>query len=533
MAMKLNPITGEMEDDGIPAQESALDSNPVPDLTAPVPDQSMVESGGAPLGSEANPMNIAPRPKPPVEIEHGSTRVTETPAEKAAVVQDTIAQGEVLNAMERQGVVEQDEIGVKQQLDAEKVRLLNEHKKRVAEGEKEKERLIQERALKEKALVDDRATKQIQAGRAHADFVQKNFVGAIIGALVSSVAAGLHAMNGKGGLSPAERIMESAYANHEKALIAEYQASKQAKDDFDNDRPRFDANIAGIKVRVANEFEHDLKLALANADKMLSKLAPEKAAAAQAMKMALEKRGFAKSEFERTKGLRDRHNSKETLHPQGDGTSASVGKLTEGQANLAGALQDMSYAMEKFEGVEISQDSLDKIQDQQEQMDASTVKPGDGAVKPLVNRAMRGVGMLPRNKFEGVEDSEVIAYQNRERSIDQLNKTITGAAAADNEMKRRYEQWIIQPRDSDAVVKDKMNAFRSFVKNRIPLTGKAAGMVQEKFDASTKPDTKPADKKATAESKAKAAGGRFQDKDGNVFQLDPKGGPPIPVPKGQ
>jgi hypothetical protein len=327
MAMKLNPITGEMENDGIPeAPVSGVDSNPIPDLTAPVPDQAMQGPGGTPLGTPDNPMvaTIAPTPRPPVEIEVSSKRVTESPAERAAVTQSAVADGAVLNAIEQQGGVEQQEIGVKQQLDAEKIRLLQDHKKKQADAEAEAEKLLQERAAKEKMLVDNRAAKQIQAGRAHADFVQKNLVGAIIGALVSSVAAGLHAMNGKSGLSPAERIMETAYANHEKALIAEYQASKQAKEDFDENRPLFDAKIKAIKVRAANELEHDMKIALANADKTLSKLAPEKAAAAQAMKMALEKRTIAKTEQERVKGLRGVDDYKKTLRPMGDGTTTTA-----------------------------------------------------------------------------------------------------------------------------------------------------------------------------------------------------------------
>jgi hypothetical protein len=246
-------------------------------------------------------------------------------------------------------------------------------------------------------------------------------------------------------------------------------------------------------VKAAQDAVHDVNIAIAVSDRAMAGMAPDKIAAAQQQKQALQMKSDAQYDQKVTEGLRSINKYEKTLRP-GEGGAAAGGRLTEAQANLAGSLQDMAEAMKNFEGVKISESSLKKIQDQGDELTAAQVKPGDSAFKPLQNKVLRGLGLSARNKFEGVPDKEQIAYQQRERAIDQLNKIITGAASTDSEVARRYQQWIIQPGDSDAVIKDKTNAFRQFVNNRAPLTGPAAPLVQSKISpppAEAKPPSKP------------------------------------------
>ena len=328
MAMKLNPITGEMEDDGIPEAPGAgaLVDPSQPAEIAPMPDQAMQGPGA--LGTPDNPMvaTIAASPKPPLEIVSKTKTPTESAREKSAVTQNVVAEGAVLNAMEAQGDIDQADAAVKEQLAVDKIEALKADKIRRAEAQAEIDRRIQQRSLREKELVTKRANAQIAAGRARPDFYKGNLTGALISAIVKSVAAGLHAMDGKSGMSPAERVFEEAYANHEKALIAEYEATKQAKDDFDNDRPTFDANINAIRVQVANELDHDIKLALAGADRALAKLEPAKRQQALELKMSVERRADARAELERTKGLRGLSEYESTRRPMGDGSQPEGGE---------------------------------------------------------------------------------------------------------------------------------------------------------------------------------------------------------------
>jgi hypothetical protein len=491
--MVQDPITGEWVDDGIP------ESNPItgtPRVDPAMPSPVDASNGGGPLGTDANPMvaTIARQPKPPIEIVQSGQKVTPSKAENEATARLGVANSLVQQATNNEtGVLQEEAQKVTIPLADQKLAALQKEQAKLKELDERDEREAAEVKAHAKALAEDKAKKQIAAGRARADYFKGNFVGNIVAALVQSVAAGLHARAGKDGLSPAERIFEQAYQTHEKALLAEFESSKDAQTMFEKDRARWEAEKAARRVKAAQDAVHDVNIAIAVSDRAMAGMAPDKIAAAQQQKQALQMKSDAQYDQKVTEGLRSINKYEKTLRP-GEGGAAAGGRLTEAQANLAGSLQDMAEAMKNFEGVKISESSLKKIQDQGDELTAAQVKPGDSAFKPLQNKVLRGLGLSARNKFEGVPDKEQIAYQQRERAIDQLNKIITGAASTDSEVARRYQQWIIQPGDSDAVIKDKTNAFRQFVNNRAPLTGPAAPLVQSKISpppAEAKPPSKP------------------------------------------
>lgn len=340
MAMVYNPITKQMEDDGLgeaPAVSPLVDNAIPPEPVAPpVGGQMMAVDGvAAPGATPDNPVHavIAPTPKPPVVVESGTQRTLESKGEKLAAQRMAAAETAVGIGLARQGRLEVDEAKVDEQVAQAKIEALQAEKARNAEIEQKEKQELETRAARERALVEDRAKKQIAAGRARADFFKGSFVGEIVAALVQSVAAGFHAEQGKSGLSPAERIFEQKYADHEKALLAEYEASAQAKKDFDEDRPRWEAERAARRVRAANEAQHDMKMALAVADRATAKLAPDKAAAATAMKQALEERANAKAELGRMEGLRVVKKYSETRHPMGSGTGDGSGLAAVGGLN--------------------------------------------------------------------------------------------------------------------------------------------------------------------------------------------------------
>lgn len=331
MALVPNPLTGELEENGLPEDPLAtqLDASPLPAMDQPA--QGPV-GGGTALGTPENPMvaTIAPQPKPPLEIVSETRTVTPSKAETEAAAELDVANTLVSQAAKSDTATAQEEAKINEQLAGRKVELLEEQKVRNWELEQEEKR--EQEAIKTRArtLAEDRAKKQIAAGRARADYFKGNFVGEIVAALVQSVAAGLHAMTGKEGPSPAERIFEKKYQDHEKALLAEYEASKQAEDHFRNDRPRWEAERAARRTKAAQDALHDVNIALAVADRSLARRGPDKVANAAAMKEALRRQADAKFDLEVSKGLRTISDYQKTSRPMGDGTGEGGSDPTGG-----------------------------------------------------------------------------------------------------------------------------------------------------------------------------------------------------------
>ncbi len=368
MALVRNPITGELEDDGLP------ESNPVTGETVeapieaapllPVDQSAQGAAGGAALGTPDNPMvaTIAPHPRPPVEIVNQRQTPLPSADEKEAKAELDVANTLVQHATKNEGATAQEEAKINQQLADKKVELVDQQGVRDWEADQEDEREDEAYKTHVRTLTEDRARKQIAAGRARADYFKGNFVGDIVAALVQSVAAGLHAMQGKDGLSPAERIFEQKYQDHEKALLAEYEASKAAAQDFKNDRPRWDAEKAARRAKAARDALHDVNMAVAVADRSLAKLGPDKVANAQEMKQALEARANAKFDLELSKGLREIRKYEKTDRPMGDGSgdglALSPKPPTEAEAKAGSYAQTILGAVEAVKGKPLENDTI-------------------------------------------------------------------------------------------------------------------------------------------------------------------------------
>lgn len=458
MAMVFNPVTGQMEDDGL--GESAVGAPPsmVDPSLPPEPVIQPVanfagEGGGAPLGSEGNPMTavIAPRPKPPVEIVTKGSAPVVTAAEKQAVTQNADAEQRVAKSIEAEGELNaQSATEIDQPLADAKLKALTDQKANLARIKEEEERELQNRSARERQLAENTAKANIAAGRARADFFKGSFVGEIVAALVQSVAAGFHAQAGKSGMSPAERIFENAYNNHEKALLAEYENSKQAQEDFKNDRARYDAKIAAKKVEAANNAQADLQLALANADKAIAKLAPEKAAIATQQKLALEERGNARAELERAKGLRGVTGWEKTQHPLGSGAAdPNGGKPTEGTRNAAGQGNlILESVQDALKAPAISKEGLAKLnQNRGRKRMAEKAPLLDAMGVPLTP---------PEGDTQGLSDGDKQAIASSSVLTDTITYLTSGAAVTPEEAARKLDQTRITESDSPAVRKTKL-----------------------------------------------------------------------------
>jgi hypothetical protein len=191
--MVQDPITGEWVDVGIP------ESNPItgtPRVDPAMPSPVDASNGGGPLGTDANPMvaTIARQPKPPIEIVQSGQKVTPSKAENEATARLGVANSLVQQATNNEtGVLQEEAQKVTIPLADQKLAALQKEQAKLKELDERDEREAAEVKAQAKALAEDKAKKQIAAGRARADYFKGNFVGNIVAALVQSVAAGLHA----------------------------------------------------------------------------------------------------------------------------------------------------------------------------------------------------------------------------------------------------------------------------------------------------------------------------------------------------
>lgn len=406
MALVTNPLTGELEEDGLPEDPglAALDASPLPAMDQPAQGPA---GGGTVLGTPDNPMvaTIAPRPKPPVEIVSQTQTTLPSAAEKEAAAELNVANELVSQAAKNEAGTLQEEAKVQTGLADKKVELLEDQKTRNWELDQEEKREEEAAKTHARSLAEDRARKQIAAGRARADYFKGNFVGEIVAALVQSVAAGLHAVAGKDGLSPAERIFEKKYQDHEKALIAEYESSKQAEDHFRSDRPRWEAERAARRAKAAQDALHDVNMAIAVADRSLAKLGPDKVANAAAMKEALRRQADAKFEMEFSKGLREIRKYEKTSRPMGDGTGTQAGE-PPWSAKPMGREEKQAYgygktiidSMERSGHIPLARDTIKKFQSNMRQLQ----KEPSGIVTNWLRQM--DVHPMPDDFFTGITD---------------------------------------------------------------------------------------------------------------------------------
>ena len=267
MSKVVDPKTGQLVDDGQPA---------VPGMVPIFP------------------------PKP--EYERTVEQRIESPESQTAAAKLAVASGAQLNANEQEAGVLQQEEAVKAQQAGDAAAALEQQKKDQADIEVQRQRFIGEAKASDAAEIKDVAQKRIAAGRARADYWKGNAAGEVFAALLRGIDRAASSFRGETGPTGVDRILEEKFAAHERALVGEWEASKEAHALKATDRAKYEGELARRKIEAANQSELEIKIIGARADKALAALGPERAGALKAQKDAAEMRAAALAEQKRAEG---------------------------------------------------------------------------------------------------------------------------------------------------------------------------------------------------------------------------------------
>ena len=296
-----------------------------------------------------------------------------------------------------------------------------------------------------------------------------------------------HDASGRSGPSPVDQVLEANITAHEKRLVTQWEATKDASVLRRQNRQAYEQERDRRRIAAANQSQLSLDLVGEQLNAAIAGLGPEKQAAArQAADAAIKER---RAQLQQQTGqLYDAISKRSEVDRTfgGDGTGAG-GKLTQGQGELAGALTSMTTELKKFQGVRVSQDALRKWQQNQTLIGGDEKTASQGSLGARVVAGLRWAKLTPEQEFSDISDADKSAILSRKRGLDQLSKIMTGAAATDSEVKRREQQWLIQPGDSDEIIAEKTQAFMDFIRDRAVAAGGAAPLVQRNLESATAP----------------------------------------------
>ena len=271
MGKRLDTATGQWVDDGQPDPAAAAGTVAVPFFP----------------------------PKP----EHETTRVQEqrieSPQSAHAATQAAVASGAQLNANEQTAQVEAAESGVQQQEAGQKEAAFQALKVKQDEIEGQRQTFITEAKAADAAEIKDAADKHIAAGRARADYWKGNAAGEVFAAILRGIDRAASSFRGESGPTGVDRILEEKISAHERALVGEWEASKEAHELKAADRNKYEAELARRRIEAANQSELEIKLIGARAEKASAALGPERAGAIKAQRDAGEMKAVAALEQKR------------------------------------------------------------------------------------------------------------------------------------------------------------------------------------------------------------------------------------------
>lgn len=483
MAMRLNPVTGQMEDDG--------------------------------TGITMFP------PKPAHERAVTTEQRAPSAESQEAARNVAVTQGARLNAQEAVSQVEQAEAGVRANTAGQEVTELERAKGEADRMEVGRVKFVEAARAADKDEIAQLTKERIAAGRAKADFWKGNASGEILAAFLRGIDRAASSFRGESGPTAVDRIIEAKMDAHERALVGQWEASKEARELKVADRAAYEIELEKRKIHAGNQSAAELKLYAARRDKALAALGPERAKALADLAAAND--AAAEARLDQKIGQAYDRISKIEETNRTATSAGGGGGTTQGQGELAGALSSITVELKNFKDAKVSQDALKKWQSNQTAMAGADKTAGQGVVGSTLVNKLRDFKALPREEFEGIGDADKNAIISRKRALDQLSKIMTGAAATDSEVKRREQIWLIQPGDSDEVIANKTQAFYDFVAARTVATGAAAPGVQRDLAAA----------KAAGAQPAAAPAPTFQEGETRTYQgktYKIVGGKPQPVP---
>ncbi len=253
MALKRDPKTGLMVDDGLPDPEEAAAPAPVMQTMFP--------------------------PKPAFEQTVSTEQRTPSAQSQAAAVNVAVASGAKANAQEALGHVEGAEAGVRADAAGNEVTELERAKIEAERFETERVQFKEEAQAAAKERIEKIAKDKITAGRARADEWKGNAGGEMLAAFLRGIDRAASSFRGETGPTGVDRIFEAKTDAHEKALVAEWEASKEAHELKSSDVAAYEVELEKRRLNAHMGSAAELKVYAARRDKAIAALGPERAKA--------------------------------------------------------------------------------------------------------------------------------------------------------------------------------------------------------------------------------------------------------------
>ncbi len=446
MAMRFNPATNQLEDDGT-----------------------------------GTGITMFP-PKPAHEQAVTTEQRVQGDLSQDAAKNVAVTTGAKQNAQEAAAAVDVAESGVRAKHAGDEVTELERAKAEADRLEAERVRFVEAGRGAAKEEADQIAKSKIAAGRGRADFWKGNATGEVLAAFLRGIDRAASSFRGETGPTGVDRIIEAKIDAHEKALISEWEASKEAHESRKADRAAYEIDLEKRKIHAGVQSAAELKTYAARRDKAIAALGPERAKAFAALAAASDAAAEARID-QRIAQSFDRITKIEETNRTPTGGAGGGGGLTAGQGELAGALTSITTELAKFKDAKVSQEALKTWQNNQTAMAGAEKTAGQGMIGATLVNKLRDFKALPREEFAGIGDADKKAILERKRALDQLAKIMTGAAATDPEVRRREQMWLIQPGDSDEIIANKTQAFYDFVQSRAIGAGAAAPGIQRNVAA--------------------------------------------------
>jgi hypothetical protein len=383
MALRRNPLTGQLEEDGLPADPNAL-----PPIEAPPAEFNQV-AAGAGAGGVAQPISVqVGSPDRPIkEIEQQVQGPKAVAAEKDLVA----AQAATGKASSAEGAVEGQEAQIRQQYAdervAEKARAIEEARL----DEMARRRRVDDAMASDAAAIEEDKKARLAAGKAHESFWAGRPGAQIFTKILQVIGGVAHDASGQGGPSPVDQALGQNIENHRRMLVNKWEATKEANALKRQDRQAFEAELERRSIWANNQSLAALEQLDEQMNAGIAGLSRERQAAARQVKDAAlnEKRAELRQQNAQTYDQR----IKRMEFAPGAGqpkTPLASREDVDAALKLEHAAQEREELAAKIEANEQSWKNVQTADKEYADEESVGEIPGAGKVGKAASRAMRG-----------------------------------------------------------------------------------------------------------------------------------------------
>lgn len=322
---KLNPQTGLFEDELEPLR---ADGGAPP--VSPVP---------SPAAAPVAPVTPMFPPKPTFESQTTERQRVKTPEDIEAEKQALLSEGRVANAQERVGdlTIGEAEAVAKGAKDVvgSKEGLLKSNE----DAETSRRKIVEQNAAEDDKAIADEKQARIKAGGAREHYYDGKTGARLFHGILQGISEGLQRVRGDSGPNPVAQILEQAYTAHEKNLLGQYDATKEANKQSRDKRTASLAEHDRQRAVAANQALLSIDLIEDQVKAAIAALGPDKAKAANELLLATTNAERARLRQERQDAYA-KIIERETTHrsPTSSGSAAAFNKPLSGDvAELADA----------------------------------------------------------------------------------------------------------------------------------------------------------------------------------------------------